>query len=174
MTVSLLVGAVRTLADHTSNPLTILSSLNQRLPGRSNGDFSTCLVLHVSATGLVTLANAGHLPPHLNGIAIPIYGSLPLGLIPGAEFPVCFLRLNEGGELTLSTDGVLEAQRETTGELFGFDRTNALPGTRPSIQTIAETARTFGQADDITVVQITRTRLTSQTHISMNLLTLRV
>jgi hypothetical protein len=171
MTVSLLVGAVRTLADSTSNPLTLLNGLNKRLLGRSNGGFSTCLVLHISSTGLVTLANAGHLPPHLNGVAIPMEGSLPLGLIPGAEFPVSHLQLNEGDDLTLYTDGVLEAQRETTGELFGFDRTHALLATRPSVQTIAQTARTFGQADDITVIKITRTPDATQTHISTNLLT---
>jgi hypothetical protein len=169
MTVSLLVGAVRTLADTTTNPLNLLNGLNKRLIGRSNGGFSTCLVLHVSSTGLVTLANAGHLPPHLNGLAIPMEGSLPLGLIPGAEFPVSHLQLNEGDDLTLYTDGVLEAQRETTGELFGFDRTHALLATRPSVQTIAETARTFGQADDITVIKITRTPDATQTHISTNL-----
>jgi hypothetical protein len=171
MTVSLLVGAVRTLADTTTNPLTLLNGLNKRLLGRSNGGFTTGLVLHISSTGLVKLANAGHLPPHLNGIAIPMEGSLPLGLIPGAEFPVSHLQLNEGDDLTLYTDGVLEAQRETTGELFGFDRTHALLATRPTVQTIAETARTFGQADDITVIKITRTPDATQTHISTNLLT---
>jgi hypothetical protein len=47
MTVSLLVGAVRTMADVTSDPLAILAALNQRLIGRSKGGFTTCLVLHV-------------------------------------------------------------------------------------------------------------------------------
>jgi hypothetical protein len=171
MTVSLLVGAVRTLADTTSNPLTILSTLNQRLIGRSNGGFTTCLVLHVSSTGMVTLANAGHLPPFLNGEAIPLEGSLPLGLIPGTDFPITHFHLNDGDDLTLYTDGVLEAQRES-GELFGFDRTAQLLGTRPSVRTIAETARTFGQADDITVIKIARALTEStQSHISIDLQT---
>jgi hypothetical protein len=171
MTVSLLVGAVRTLADITSNPLTILSTLNQRLIGRSNGGFTTCLVLHVSSTGMVTLANAGHLPPFLNGEAIPLEGSLPLGLLPGTDFPITHFQLNQGDDLTLYTDGVLEAQRES-GELFGFDRTAQLLSSRPSVRTIAETARTFGQVDDITVIKIARTPTTStQTHISIDLQT---
>jgi hypothetical protein len=172
MTVSLLVGAVRTLADTTSDPLTILSGINHRLIGRSNGGFSTCLILHVSAAGLVTLANAGHLEPFLNGEAVPLEGSLPLGLIPGADFPVSHFQLNEGDDLTLYTDGVLEAQRETTGELFGFDRTAQLLSGRPSVRTIAETARTFGQADDITVIKIARTPTEStQSHISIDVQT---
>jgi hypothetical protein len=172
MTVSLMVGAVRTLADITSDPLTILAGLNQRLIGRSNGGFSTCIVLHVSCTGLVTLANAGHLPPHLNGIAIPLEGSLPLGLVSGADFAVAHLQLDEGDDLILYTDGVLEAQRKS-GELFGFDRTAQLLRSRPSVRTIAEAARTFGQADDITVVKITLTEV-SQAHISVDLETAAV
>jgi serine phosphatase RsbU (regulator of sigma subunit) len=70
------------------------------------------------------MANAGHLPPFLNGKAVALEGSFPLGLIAGMEFAVCHFQLEEGDDLTLYTDGVLEAQRES--ELFGFERTAEL------------------------------------------------
>jgi hypothetical protein len=40
-------------------PADILRGLNRRLIGRSEGGFTTCLLLHVTAGGEVTLANAG-------------------------------------------------------------------------------------------------------------------
>ncbi len=157
MAVSLMVGAVRTLAETSTNPTEILAGLNRRLMGRTSGGFSTCLVLHVTASGEVRMANAGHLPPFLNGNAVEMEGSLPLGISHEAEFPESRFRLGEGDELTLYTDGVVEAQKEN-GELFGFERAGELMRTRPSVQTIAEAAKAFGQQDDITVVRIVRSR----------------
>jgi hypothetical protein len=157
MTVSLMVGAVRTLADTTTSPMTILAGLNKRLMGRTDGGFSTCLVLHITANGEVTMANAGHLAPFLNGEAMELEGSLPLGIIAGAEFSESRFTLREGDEVSLYTDGVLEARNEA-GELFGFERCEALMRARPSVQAIAEAAKAFGQEDDITVVKIARVR----------------
>ena len=45
MTVSLLVGTVRTLAHYTQSPGEILAAMNERMLARSNGGFTTCLVL---------------------------------------------------------------------------------------------------------------------------------
>jgi serine phosphatase RsbU (regulator of sigma subunit) len=56
--------------------------------------------------------------------------------------------------LTLMSDGVVEAMT-STGELFGFDRTRAI--SRGRAFDIADTARRFGQADDITVLTLTLT-----------------
>jgi phosphoserine phosphatase RsbU/P len=57
-----------------------------------------------------------------------------------------------GAQLTLYTDGVVEA-RARSGELFGFDRAETL-SVQPA-EVIAETAQKFGQDDDITVLTIT-------------------
>ena len=65
--------------------------------------------------------------------------------------------MREGDEVSLYTDGVLEAQNEA-GELFGFERCEALMRKRPSALAIAEAAKAFGQEDDITVVKIERVR----------------
>ena len=63
------------------------------------------------------------------------------------------LRLALGEQLTLLSDGVLEA-RNTSGELFGFDRTAAI--STQSAETIARAAQAFGQDDDITVLTLKR------------------
>jgi serine phosphatase RsbU (regulator of sigma subunit) len=59
--------------------------------------------------------------------------------------------LRPGAQITLLTDGVVEA-RSNTGELFGFERTQNLSS--KSAEQIVEAARAFGQEDDITVVTL--------------------
>jgi len=59
-----------------------------------------------------------------------------------------------GSRLTFYSDGVIEAQNGK-GELFGFERGRDI-STLPAAE-IADTAKRFGQSDDITVVAITRT-----------------
>ena len=155
MTVSLMVGAVRTLAEYTADVVEILDGMNRRLLGRTDGGFATCIVLHVKANGDVTMGNAGHLSPFRNGEELPLEGTLPLGVSPDAEFAVSRFHLAEEDEVTLYTDGVLEAMR-TDGEIFGFARAREMMRSRPSAQVVAETARSFGQKDDITIVKIVR------------------
>jgi hypothetical protein len=155
MTVSLMVGTLRTLVDYTMSPVKILEGLNRRLVGRTDGGFATCIVLHVRADGEVSMANAGHLAPFLNGEELPLGGTLPLGVTARPEFEESRFHLAENDEVTLYTDGVLEAMQEG-GELFGFARARDLMRGRPSVQVIAETAKAFGQKDDITTVKIVR------------------
>lgn len=156
MTVSLLVGTVRTLAHYTQSPAEILLAMNQRMVARSQGGFTTCLVLRADADGLVTVANAGHLPPYLMAIEVPIEGSLPLGLNTDSVYPESTFVLAESQQLTLLTDGVVEA-RARDGELFGFERTSAIA--IHSAESIARVAKEFGQEDDITVVTLRRLSL---------------
>ena len=63
MLVSVLVGAIRGVAEFTKDPAELLSNLNERLVGRAGGALSTALIARISADGLVTVANAGHLSP---------------------------------------------------------------------------------------------------------------
>jgi serine phosphatase RsbU (regulator of sigma subunit) len=147
--VSLLVGAIRAEASHGANPATLLASLNERMMGRSRGGFTTCLAARFSSSGLMTLANAGHLPPYLNGNEVDLPGALPLGILEGAEYETTTIQLAPGDCITFMTDGVPEAQTKA-GELFGFERTREV-STQPADR-IAEAACTFGQSDDVTVV----------------------
>jgi hypothetical protein len=155
MLVSVLVGAIRAEAAHGTDPMNMLRSLNDRMMGRSHGGFTTCLAAHITAGGLLTVANAGHLPPYLNGIEVALSGALPLGIIAHPEYETTTVQLVPGDRLTFVSDGVVEAQAKLLprpGELFGFDLTRALsvfPARR-----IADAASGFGQTDDITVVTV--------------------
>jgi len=153
MTVSLLVGTIRTLAHYTQQPKEILSAMNQRMCGRTQGGFTTCLALRVDPDGTVTFANAGHPAPYVQGHELMIENDLPLGLDATATYPESTFHLSEGERLAMFTDGVAEA-RNPAGELFGFARTAAI-SCEPAIS-IVHAAQDFGQADDITVVTITR------------------
>ena len=152
MAVSLLVGAIRTLARSTDSPAEVLDVLNERMIGRSKGGFTTCLVLRVDPDGTLTIANAGHLAPYLEGKELATNPALPLGLAEGSYMETRF-QLGEGEKLTLMTDGVLEACNKS-GELFGFERTAAIA--KNSAASIVRCAQEFGQNDDITVLTISR------------------
>ncbi len=153
MTVSLLVGTVRTLAHYTQSPGEMLTAMNYRMLGRSQGGFTTCLILRADADGQLTVANAGHLAPYKNGKELVLEGGLPLGLQADTVYKETTFVLEENERLTLVTDGVVEA-RGKTGELFGFERAAAL-STEPAEQ-IALAAERFGQDDDITILTLTR------------------
>jgi hypothetical protein len=153
MTVSLLVGTLRTLAHYTQSPGEILGAMNQRMLARSHGGFTTCLVLRADADGTLTVANAGHIAPYLAGKELAIENGLPLGLADGTAYAESCFQLAPGEQLTLLTDGVIEA-RDKAGALFGFDRTAAI--SRESAENVAQAAQAFGQDDDITVLTLRR------------------
>jgi hypothetical protein len=155
MNVSMIVGVLRALADTSSNPGDIMESLNRCLCGRMHGGFVTALILRLDPDGMVTFANAGHLPPFLNKREVLLEGSLPLGLVPSAFYGEIAMRLHPGDHLSLYTDGLLEA-RNALGELYGFERLHALLANRPTAQQATEAAVAFGQDDDITVLTLTR------------------
>jgi serine phosphatase RsbU (regulator of sigma subunit) len=152
--VSLLVGTLRTLVHYTQSPAEILAAMNHRMLGRTRGGFTTCLILRVDSDGDAIVANAGHLAPYVGGKELAVENGIPLGLASGAEYAETTFQLAPDAQLTLVTDGVVEA-RAANGELFGFDRTTAL--TSQSAEAIAAAAQQFGQEDDITVLTLRRT-----------------
>jgi len=156
LTVALIVGTLRTLAETTSSPAQILAGLNRRLVGRSAG-FTTCLAVRVLPGGQATMASAGHLNPYISSAdtsprEIAQAVALPLGLSADAEYSDVPLTLEPGETLTFLSDGVVEA-RNAHGELFGFERARVVSA-RPADE-IARTAESFGQEDDITVLTLT-------------------
>src|ERR1017187_7504739 len=155
MLVALLVGAIRTAARSHPDPLAVLKELNLIPLGRSDAQ-ATCLALRIGADGAATLANAGHLPPYLNGEPLPMEGALPLGMIEAAEFSVMHFQLKKGDKLMLMSDGIAEAT-DANGTLFGFERIHELLRTDRFAAEIADAAQAFGQEDDISVIAITRT-----------------
>ena len=154
MLVSVLVGAIRGVAEFTKDPAELLSNLNERLVGRGGSGFSTALIARISTDGQVTVANAGHLSPYLDGKEVELPGALPLGVESSTVYETTEFHLNPGSRLTFYSDGVIEAQKPD-GELFGFERARDV--SMKSAAEIVETAKRFGQEDDITVVTVTRT-----------------
>jgi serine phosphatase RsbU (regulator of sigma subunit) len=126
--------------------------MNQRMLARSHGGFTTCLVLRVDPDGAVTLANAGHIAPYLGGEELSIDNGLPLGLSATAVYDEARFHLSASQQLTLMTDGVVEARNPTTRELLGFDRAAGI--STQAAGAIALAARQFGQEDDITVLTL--------------------
>jgi hypothetical protein len=168
MTVSLIVGTVRTLADFTGDPVDVLRGLNQRLLGRTQGGFATCVAMRIDATGKAVIANAGHLSPFVGGREIELPGSLPLGISADADYEMVTLDLEPDDCLTLFTDGVLEA-RNPKGELYGFARLQSLMGEQPSVQQVVDSACSFGQDDDITVLSVKRVADSEMHHAKLDL-----
>jgi hypothetical protein len=153
MLVSVLVGAIRAVAEYIAEPAELLANLNERLIGRVHGGFSTALVARIAANGQVAVANAGHLPPYLDGSEIDLPGAIPLGIESDVHYETIRFLLPAGSRLTFYSDGIVEAQN-SQGELFGFGRGQEL-STQP-VSAIIEAAKRFGQQDDMTVIAITR------------------
>ncbi|HKO20900.1 MAG TPA: SpoIIE family protein phosphatase, partial [Acidobacteriaceae bacterium] len=149
MLVSAIIGALDTLRD--AAPARVLHSLNDLLLARQQGGFATCLCAIVTPGGEIRMANAGHLAPYHNGSEVAVESGLPLGLTTGIEYAEVSLRLAAGDRLAFLSDGVVEA-RNSTGELFGFERTRAISA--GSADKIASAAQAFGQIDDITVLTV--------------------
>ena len=153
MLVSMLVGSIRVVAEESYDPVLMLHKLNDRLMGRTRGGFCTALAAHIGDDGLVTIANAGHLAPYLDGEEIQMPGAFPLGIVSGALFETTRFALAPGSRLVFYSDGVVEAMNES-GVLFGFERAKAMSSAPAS--EVVEAAVNFGQADDITVVTVER------------------
>ncbi len=159
MVVSAVIGALDLLRHEPLAPSAVLAKLNELLLERQAGGFTTCLALHADLSGVVTVANAGHLAPYLKGKELDLENGLPLGLSADSIYPETAFNLPADTQLTLVTDGVIEA-RNPSGQLFGFDRAAAI--STGSAQSIARAASTFGQEDDITVFTLTRLATTSE------------
>jgi hypothetical protein len=155
MAVSLIVGAIRALAKFSPRPSELLTELNQRLAGRLQGGFATCIVVLLARDGRCVFSSAGHPPPFLNKRELALSPALPLGVVAGAVYKETALQLESGDHLALYTDGLLEA-RNAGGEIFGFARLDALFARTPAAAEATEAAVQFGQEDDITVLTLTR------------------
>ena len=86
MAVSLLVEAVRALADDYPRPAELLTQLNRRLCGRLQGGFATCVIVRIGADSDCVLASAGHPAPCLNDRELVLPGALPLGVSPALAY----------------------------------------------------------------------------------------
>ena len=150
MTVSAIVGALRSCALRA--PAAVLAHLNRLLCGQIGG-FVTCTATLITEDGVMTVANAGHLPPYRNGEELSAPTGLPLGILVETNYGESRFDLAPADRLTFISDGVVEA-RSARGELLGFERMAALTS-KPATE-IAAAAHRWGQQDDITVLTVAR------------------
>ncbi len=160
MNSSTLVGALRNEISH--DPSTILEHLNRVLIGAVSSPgavpeldaapcFATCLCARIYPDGSMVIANAGHLSPYRDGRELDLPPGLPLGVIAESQYEQTTFHLDRGDRLVFLSDGVVEATN-SDGELFGFERTQQV--SNEPARYIAQTAKRFGQTDDITVVSL--------------------
>ena len=113
----------------------------------------TCAIARISPDGGVALASAGHPSPFLAGREWTVPPGLPLGVTADASYDEAVGQLTPGEALVLVSDGVVEAENAQR-DLFGFERTREI--STKSAREIAESAKAWGQTDDITVVTVRR------------------
>ncbi|WP_432058437.1 PP2C family protein-serine/threonine phosphatase [Streptomyces sp. bgisy022] len=105
---------LRALASVTGEPGELLARTNDLLLSLNSPLFATCTFMRLDpADGVLESARAGHLPSvwatadGRSGVTED-EGGPPLGVQPGASFPVTRYRLTTGGVFVLLTDGVVE------------------------------------------------------------------
>ncbi len=148
MLASVALGTLR--HPEMQSPGGLLKDLNAALHGQTGGGFVTCCAALLRHDGQLTVANAGHPSPYVDGRELAVEAGLPLGIVADATYEEA---VSQGTSITLISDGVVEAENAHR-ELFGFERT--LEISKRSAQDIAEAARAWGQTDDITVVTVRR------------------
>lgn len=148
MTVSVLVGAME--AVETRKPGLFLDCLNQVARAHLQSGFVTCCAALFRADGTVTIANAGHLPPYVDGREANVESGLPLGVVSDVHYAEVSIPVSR---ILFVSDGVVEAENKNR-ELFGFERTQQMSG-RSALE-IANAACSWGQNDDITVLSVGR------------------
>jgi hypothetical protein len=149
MRVSVILGAL--YREEARLPGVILERLNEAMLRQGDMGMTTACCIRIERSGRFTVANAGHISPYIGGKEVTTIGALPIGVISGMKYEETKGYLRPGEQLVLMSDGVVEA-RSSQSELFGFERLGPL--TEQPANEIAETARVFGQEDDITVLTV--------------------
>ena len=155
-------GAFRLLAESESEPMRIVSRMNEML----NRDSSMTIFVTFFAgvldldTGHLRYCNAGHIAPLVNGQPLAVHSNLPIGAMPNWEFIAQETDLAPGSTLFLYTDGLDEAE-DAGYRLFGKKRIVEVMQTasqQPSAliermtQAVADFVGDTEQSDDLTML----------------------
>jgi phosphoserine phosphatase RsbU/P len=159
-----------------ADPARVFHRINSFLCEHTDvGRYATLFFGIIDPAGRVEFINAGHPSPlllHGGEVTAPFTrGSVPVGLIPEAEYASACVELQPGDTLVLFSDGVSEAM-DPDEEMFGVPRLREVLSGRQEApldhlqKTILDAVRTFSrgaaQGDDITLLLI-RYREPSQT-----------
>ena len=117
---------LRTAAEIVATPSAILQRVNDLLVEQIEPlMFVTCCFCVLDPdNGSLIYANAGHVPPYQQTAqgAVELRATgLPLGLMPGISYEEKEAQLQQGDNLILYSDGLVEAH-SPQGEMFGFPR----------------------------------------------------
>ncbi|MFD4599530.1 PP2C family protein-serine/threonine phosphatase [Streptomyces sp. NPDC058464] len=125
-------AALRALASVTGDPGELLARTNDLLVSLGSDLFATCTFMRLDPeTGVLESARAGHVPfvwataDGKSGLGED-EGGPPMGIEPGADYPVARYRLTTGGMVVLLTDGVVEGPSMPIEE--GLDQVVRLAG----------------------------------------------
>lgn len=163
-------SVLRGEAPRSLSPAKVLERANEiLLPEMPTRMFVTCLYIVLEPeTGKVVFANAGHNLPYVrtaDGVIELRATGMPLGLLPGMDYPEHEAVLAPGESVLLYSDGLVEAH-DTAGDMFGFPRLRELmaverPGSELLDHLLDElhgfVGRGWDQEDDITLVALQRT-----------------
>ena len=163
-------SVLRGEAPRLGSPAEVLARANEILvPEMPSRMFVTCLYMILEPrTGRVVFANAGHNLPYVRtsgGVVELRATGMPLGLLPGMDYPEHEAVIAPGESVLLYSDGLVEAH-DTAGDMFGFPRlrelmATELPGSELLDHLLDElhgfVGRGWDQEDDITLVTLQRT-----------------
>ena len=163
-------SVLRGEAPRVGSPAAVLERANEiLLPEMPARMFVTCLYMVLEPeTGKVVYANAGHNLPYVRtgGGVIELRATgMPLGLLPGMDYPEHEAVLAAGESVLLYSDGLVEAH-DRAGDMFGFPRLRELMATElPSTELLDHlldelhgfVGKGWDQEDDITLVALQRT-----------------
>jgi len=169
---SMLQTALAAQSPHASNPVQVLSGLNQALYGKFQSHFVTAAYLFVDMNNsTVDYAGAAH-PPLLlwrartGNVQECLENGLMLGPFAGATYSTLCLSLEKGDRIVLITDGIVEAV-DRSGNEFGMHRLREMIKSQQhlsanrfadalldSLTSWSERAIGASQSDDITLLVI--------------------
>ena len=165
-------GLLREIAHQVNEPAEVLRRVNERLVEDIPPNmFVTCqFAAFEPATGLLTIANAGHNLPYIHngcGVRDVRVTGMPLGLMAGSQYDQHQIVVTAGSCMLFHSDGLAEA-RNTEGQLFGFPRVRDLVGRYKRGDTLIDglladltgfAADPVSLEDDVTLVTLEREAL---------------
>ncbi|WP_157430545.1 ATP-binding SpoIIE family protein phosphatase [Actinomadura macra] len=154
--------AVRTVAAQDMRPDILLRQLDV-LARRLGEDYlATCLyAVYDPIAGSCRISNAGHVPPVLvsptgETHVLPVPAGVPIG-VGGEPFETMEIRVEDGSQLILCTDGLLERRDRDVEQGLEELRAELAGGPRPLDGTCDALLATLGAgtpADDIAIVAV--------------------
>lgn len=154
--------AVRTLAAEDMRPARLLRQLDGLARRLGEGYLATCLyAVYDPVERRCTLANAGHVPPVLvsafgDSRVLSVPPGVPIG-VGGEPFEAMEVEVEDGSQLVLCTDGLLERRGRDIDhglELLRGRLTDATPDLDLTCDSLLDTLAEPTPADDIAIVAV--------------------